>query len=123
MAKELKKRKIMNIKTLYDFSNSEHCKSTAIETFKLLRKIAGENEKVAAMFEVKKDKNILTSKSSILNEYYFRKNRPFLIISSTSWTPDEDFSILLNCIKILDKMCQKKYIFVISGFLINKSQF
>jgi beta-1,4-mannosyltransferase len=57
------------------------------------------------------------------NEILFKKNRPGLIISSTSWTKDEDFSILLNSIVDLDKKVSDidnfpNLQFVITGFFL-----
>mmetsp|Transcript_24987 Transcript_24987/g.40554 ORF Transcript_24987/g.40554 Transcript_24987/m.40554 type:complete len:479 (-) Transcript_24987:1775-3211(-) len=45
-------------------------------------------------------------------------DRPFLIVSSTSWTPDEDFGILLNALVVLDKsprIKSKKILCVVTG--------
>jgi hypothetical protein len=42
-------------------------------------------------------------------------DRPALIISSTSWTEDEDFSILLAAIQRLDTITPHKLLFVITG--------
>eukprot|EP00557_Chaetoceros_sp_GSL56_P001140 CAMPEP_0176487974 /NCGR_PEP_ID=MMETSP0200_2-20121128/6443_1 /TAXON_ID=947934 /ORGANISM="Chaetoceros sp., Strain GSL56" /LENGTH=482 /DNA_ID=CAMNT_0017884889 /DNA_START=35 /DNA_END=1483 /DNA_ORIENTATION=- len=53
----------------------------------------------------KPNKTILTEivTSNGKSDIVQRKDRPILIVSSTSWTPDEDFSILLNALVALQK--------------------
>ena len=48
--------------------------------------------------------------------YRHRPNRPKLVVSSTSWTPDEDFSILLSAIQHLDSLPTTPHIiYIITG--------
>jgi len=43
------------------------------------------------------------------------KEPPALIVSSTSWTPDEDFGLLLAAIEVLDAVPGPPLLFVITG--------
>lgn len=42
------------------------------------------------------------------NEYKYRENRPILCLSSTSYTPDEDFNVLVKALDILDNKLESQ---------------
>ncbi|CAH8588851.1 unnamed protein product [Schistosoma turkestanicum] len=41
------------------------------------------------------------------NEPHWRPNRPALVVSSCSWTPDDDFMLAIKALEIYDKAAQK----------------
>ncbi|KAF9415166.1 hypothetical protein BGZ94_000167 [Podila epigama] len=73
-----------------------------------------------------KGQTLFTEKKSASSPATFRQDRPILIVSSTSWTADEDFQMLLNAAKQYDDQSKDenkdhkagpmpKLLFVITG--------
>eukprot|EP00522_Entomoneis_paludosa_P001102 CAMPEP_0172466882 /NCGR_PEP_ID=MMETSP1065-20121228/57352_1 /TAXON_ID=265537 /ORGANISM="Amphiprora paludosa, Strain CCMP125" /LENGTH=329 /DNA_ID=CAMNT_0013223843 /DNA_START=258 /DNA_END=1247 /DNA_ORIENTATION=- len=54
-----------------------------------------------------KSSTLLTEYHAPTGQYVPRRGRPALITSSTSWTPDEDFGILLQALLLLDAFIQQ----------------
>lgn len=107
MKKDLKKTFDTNAIILYDRPPGMF-KRTPIETrHELFCKLAASNKLFCAESGSVDHKHTLFTKVLEDGSVTLQENRPFLIISSTSWTEDEDFSILLEALeRYNEKACK-----------------
>jgi beta-1,4-mannosyltransferase len=100
MKKDLKQKYNINATVLYDRPPKAIFRKESLsleEKHDLFRRVFPDNVETANGSE----KTLFTkSKNDMIST---RKHKPGLVVSSTSWTADEDFSILLNAIQIYDE--------------------
>lgn len=84
--------------TLYDRPGPQFKKITLIEKHFLLEKM-------------KLNEFTVMSESG---EVQLKSDRPGLLVSSTSWTPDEDFSILMKALQSIVKIEHTSYGFILT---------
>jgi beta-1,4-mannosyltransferase len=92
---------------LYDKPPSFFHRTALDQQHELFQRLQEDFKPVAAKFgrSISKDQTLFTDASG--PKVIARDDRPALVISSTSWTPDEDFSILLDAIVLLDQKLSK----------------
>ncbi|KAL7494849.1 hypothetical protein ACHAWT_005724 [Skeletonema menzelii] len=104
-----------NVRVLYDKPPLLFRPTTIDEEHELFQRLdlEGENEQMRGWLDHHNDDDVhgdQSSKETLFTQCTIRKNeriiqrrqnRPALLISSTSWTPDEDFSVLLDALERL----------------------
>eukprot|EP00792_Barthelona_sp_PAP020_P004293 TRINITY_DN2027_c0_g1_i1.p1 TRINITY_DN2027_c0_g1~~TRINITY_DN2027_c0_g1_i1.p1 ORF type:complete len:420 (+),score=98.44 TRINITY_DN2027_c0_g1_i1:206-1465(+) len=60
------------------------------------------------------NENLFTIRNSD-NTIHYRQDRPFFLVTSTSYTPDEDLSIILEALEEIDLKHEKRIILAITG--------
>ncbi|KAF9541531.1 hypothetical protein EC957_002967 [Mortierella hygrophila] len=134
MARELlyKFEKRGKITTLYDRA-PEHFRQLTVdevhnfhEELKLETLVKKQTLNSDFLPKIGPNQTLLTEKKAVSGPATFRADRPVLIVSSTSWTTDEDFQILLDAAKQYDDLAKlengnkagsiyRKLLFVITG--------
>lgn len=134
MARELlyKYEKRGKVTTLYDRA-PEHFRQLTVdevhnfhEELKLEKLVKEQTLNSTFLPTIGAKQTLLTEKKTASGPAAFRADRPVLIVSSTSWTPDEDFQILLDAAKQYDDLAKlensgkagsvyRKLLFVITG--------
>jgi len=105
LKKDLKRRWNIDAQVLYDKPPSRFKQLDWTEKHNLLQKL----KLVYKEFKDVKNKDCtrITDLDLIENKVKEKSARPAFIISSTSWTEDEDFSILLTALDNYEQMCSK----------------
>ncbi|KAG0210457.1 hypothetical protein BGX28_009267 [Mortierella sp. GBA30] len=114
MARELlyKFEKRGKVATLYDRApeNFRRLETEEIHDFlgelKLEQLIKEQSLNSAFLPSIGTNQTLLTEKKTANGQATFRGDRPVLIVSSTSWTADEDFQLLLNAAKQYDNVAK-----------------
>ncbi|KAG0281254.1 hypothetical protein BGZ95_005624 [Linnemannia exigua] len=134
MARELlyKFEKRGKITTLYDRA-PEHFRQLNVEEvhnfhadLKLEKLVKEQTLNATFLPTIGANQTLMTEKKTASGPATFRADRPVLIVSSTSWTADEDFQILLDAAKQYDELAKlentakagaiyRKLLFVITG--------
>ena len=110
-----------NCSVLYDCPPSHFRLRTLIEQHRILAKVHPDlmqelkNAGVSHWPEFSQSPSLEESNATFLTEplagrpgkFQPRAQRPALIVSSTSWTPDEDISILIDALQLADKQIQE----------------
>eukprot|EP00050_Salpingoeca_kvevrii_P000003 m.139770 g.139770 ORF g.139770 m.139770 type:complete len:469 (-) comp10000_c0_seq1:53-1459(-) len=93
---------------LYDRPPKDFCRLSPEDAHNLFVRLAQADPEMMAPFAFQgalgKNETVLTRR--VDGRYEFRQDRPALVVSSTSWTPDEDFGILLEALQAYDVASQ-----------------
>lgn len=109
MKHELDQKWGINATVLYDQSPEFFHPASLTEKHELFSRLGnsicsamGNDDCISVEKEVE-DRNTTVFTSWVDGEIFLKPNRPALVVSSTSWTPDEDFSILLEAALMYDR--------------------
>ncbi|XP_046603493.1 chitobiosyldiphosphodolichol beta-mannosyltransferase-like [Neodiprion virginianus] len=101
MRADLQNRWNIRAKVLYDRPSEEFHSITLAEKHLFLLKLSKVYEQLCGQDQ----KSTAFTETLENGEIALRKERPALIVSSTSWTPDEDFEILISALQEYETNC------------------
>nr|CAB3221163.1 chitobiosyldiphosphodolichol beta-mannosyltransferase-like [Phallusia mammillata] len=107
MKNDLKKRWHICAEVMQDRPSARFKQLTNEEKHQLITKLMKTHTEFSAVSESDEQQTRFTVVNSD-DSVSFKHDRPALIISSTSWTDDEDFSVLLNALQMYeDHVCSE----------------
>lgn len=120
----------INMKKENKLNNEKFCLNSSNELMEINEFIF---KKYNSVFDddlfYEKDLKLNSNEDGLMSEKSakkLKKHRPLIFLSSTSWTPDEDFDILLNAVVIAEKNLKnydQKIVIIITGRGPMKDQF